>query len=66
MWILEYEARLDQRIFPIKRHTVQEQNAFRVYENFHILELEHMISRPRLGSKLELVTQSGAAAAQHP
>ena len=64
MRIFKNEARLEERIFPIERHAIQEQHALGIDKYFDVFKLEDVIARARLLSELELITQSRAAAAQ--
>src|SRR5436305_705764 len=63
--VLENKARLHQRFFIIERHSAETQNALRVHKNPDAFEFENAVVRARLRVELELITQSGAAAAQH-
>src|ERR1051326_9092243 len=64
--IIEDEARVDERIFPVQRHPVQEHHALGIDEDLNVVEVQDLIGGPRLGIELELVTQAGAAASEHP
>jgi hypothetical protein len=63
--ILENETGMNQRIFPVKRHPVEEYHALRVDKHLNVFEVKYMICRPRLQIELELIAQSGTAASQH-
>src|SRR5579871_198391 len=64
MRVLKDEARVDQGILPIERHTVKIHKAFGVYVDVHVVISEDVIGRARLGIEFELIAQPGAAAAQ--
>ena len=64
MRIFKDEAGLEERVFPIERHAIEEQHAFRIDEDFDVFKLEDMIARTRFGRELELVAEAGTATAQ--
>src|SRR5579871_1835009 len=65
MRIVEHEAGVDQRILPVQGHAVQEYHALRIDVHLNVFEGQDVIGSPRLRIELELIAESGAAAAEH-
>src|SRR5690242_12949616 len=65
MRIFEYETRVNQRVLPVERHSIEEEDAFPINKHLHVFELKHMIRGACLGVEFELVAESGTAAAQY-
>ena len=65
MGVFKDKAGLDEGVFPIEGHAVEEDHAFGVDEDFDSVEFEDMVSGTGLRIELELIAQTGAAAAQY-
>src|SRR5579875_586863 len=65
MRILEHKPRFHERVFPIQSHSVEENHALWIHKHLHVFKRKDVIAGPRLGRKLELITEAGAAAAQN-
>ena len=64
MRVLEDETRLNQRVLPIERHSIEKNHALRIDKYTHAFKVENVIVRARFGSKLELIAETGATAAK--
>src|SRR4051812_29318083 len=59
----EVEALLHQRLFVVQHHAVQVDEALRVHEQAHTIELIHAVALTRLRIEADVVAQSAASAA---